>query len=94
MSTCAANRRIGSATPAAFGEAIFRKNIVTGHTLAGCNKIPSSTKGLCDLTDLDLAITIAVDTGALSTLVATLSLSKIERWQSATTNQTEHVKFR
>eukprot|EP00978_Attheya_sp_CCMP212_P044773 scaffold321994_cov47-Attheya_sp.AAC.1 len=45
-------------------EAIFWENIVTGHTLAGCNKIPSSTKGLCDLTDLDLAITIAMGTCA------------------------------
>eukprot|EP00978_Attheya_sp_CCMP212_P000592 scaffold1152_cov65-Attheya_sp.AAC.2 len=80
-----------STTPGTFGEMIFRKVIMTGHTLAECNKISSSSEGLCDLTDLDLSIMITMDTSTLGTLVVTLNSGEIELRQVTATNRTEQV---
>eukprot|EP00978_Attheya_sp_CCMP212_P046068 scaffold372375_cov62-Attheya_sp.AAC.1 len=91
MSTGAANTGSVSATPTTLSETILRKEIMTCHTLAGYNKITSSSEGLGDLSNLDLSITITMDTCTLGALAVTLSFSKIKLRQAATTNRTYQI---
>eukprot|EP00978_Attheya_sp_CCMP212_P043190 scaffold277772_cov31-Attheya_sp.AAC.1 len=64
---------------------------MTCHTLARYNKITSSTEGLGDLSNLDLSITMTMDTCTSGALAVTLSFSKIKLQQAATTNRTDQI---